>query len=293
MQRTTSSLRPDAAARLADLERQRPEWHTWFRLLSETERALDDAAWHAPLDQGELDDISAAASDVAPLLNGRALNVDPDGAQRLVRRLASTAAVGHLGDAGSLRGYLPSVVDAVDLILAAVQQDLTELAARADAAGIEPGPLMSVAHLAALPVLHSCGRLLAHQVPRYWPHGYCPICAAWPILAERRGLDRSRQLRCGRCGAEWEVEWLYCVYCGEREHERLGSLVTEEGGETLKVDTCASCRGYLKSIATLQGIPPFELLLRDLQTIELDLVAVERGYGRPEQSGFSLKVRLV
>ncbi|HEV8455657.1 MAG TPA: formate dehydrogenase accessory protein FdhE [Gemmatimonadales bacterium] len=292
MQRTTPGLRTDTAARLAELERQRPEWHAWFRLLSETERALDDRGWCTPLDEAELGD-GLAGSDDAPLLNGRTLKVDPGAAQRLVRRLASTAAVGHLTDAASLRGYRPSVADAVALIVAAVRQDLTELAALADAADVERGPLTSVAHLAALPLLQSCGRLLADRVPPSWHHGYCPICAAWPILAERRGLDRSRQLRCGRCAAAWEVQWLYCVYCGEREHERLGSLVPEDGGEILKVETCASCRGYLKSIATLQGAQPFELLLRDLETVELDLVAVERGYGRPEESGFKLKVCLV
>jgi FdhE protein len=261
-------------------------------LLSEAERALDDAGWRTPLDGAESGDKLVDSEDV-PLLNGLALQVDADVAQRLVRRLASTAAAGHLPDAASLRGYRPSAADAVALIEAAVRQDLTELAALADAAGVERGPLMSVAHLAALPLLQSCGRLLADQVPRHWPHGHCPICGAWPILAERRGLDRSRRLRCGRCAAEWEVQWLCCAYCDEREHERLGSLVPEDGGETLKVETCTSCQGYLKSIATLQGIPPFELLLRDLETVELDLVAVERGYGRPEESRFRLKVRLV
>src|SRR5439155_1483348 len=80
-----------------------------------------------------------------------------------------------------------------------------------------------------------------------------PICAGWPILSERRGLERSRRLRCGRCAGDWEVERLRCIYCGEREHERLGSLVLEDRGERLKVETCASCRGYLKSVATLQG----------------------------------------
>jgi len=45
----------------------------------------------------------------------------------------------------------------------------------------------------------------------------------------------------------------------------------------LKVETCASCRGYLKSVATLQQIPPFALLLQDLETVELDLVALDRG----------------
>jgi hypothetical protein len=32
------------------------------------------------------------------------------------------------------------------------------------------------------------------------------------------------------------------------------------------------------------------LLLQDLETVELDLVALDRGYGRPEESGFSLDV---
>jgi FdhE protein len=292
MQRTAPGVRTDTAARLAELERLRPEWRAWFRLLGEAERALDDSEWRTPLGEVAPGDRFAGPAD-APLLHGRALKVNPEVAQRLVRRLASTAAAGHLTGAASLRGYRRSTAEAVALIGAAVRQDLAELAALADAAGVERGPLMSVAHLAALPLLRSCGRLLADQVSRSWPHGYCPICAAWPILAERRGLDRSRRLRCARCAAGWEVQWLYCIYCGEREHERLGSLVPEDGGETLRVETCASCRGYLKSIATLQGIPPFELLLRDLETVEFDLVAVERGYGRPEESGFMLKVSLV
>ena len=292
MQRTAPRIRTDTAARLAELERLRPEWHAWFRLLGEAERALDDGGWRTPLGEAVPGDRFAGPVD-APLLHGRALKVNSGAAQRLVRRLASTAAVGQLTDAASLRGYRPSTADAVALIGAAVRQDLAELAALADAAGIEPGPLMSVAHLAALPLLQSCGRQLADQVSRSWPHGYCPICAAWPILAERRGLDRSRRLRCARCAAGWEVQWRHCIYCGEREHERLGSLVPEDGGETLRVETCASCRGYLKSFATLQGIPPFELLLRDLETVEFDLVAVERGYGRPEESGFMLEVSLV
>jgi FdhE protein len=99
-------------------------------------------------------------------------------------------------------------------------------------------------------------------------------------------------MRCGRCAGEWEVQWLCCVYCGERDHEKLGSLIPEGHGETLKVETCATCRGYLKSLATLQGIQPFDLLLQDLETIELDLAALDRGFGRPEECGFQLEVNL-
>jgi FdhE protein len=293
MPRTAPGLRTDPAARLIELARERPEWKVWVRSLSEAERALDDIGWRTPLPEIELVVGQAGAHPDAPLLNGQTLQADARHVQRLVRRLTATVSGGDVEGGRSIRQYRPSAAEAVELIAAAVRQEPDELTALADTAGVEAGPLTSIAHLAALPLLHSCGRLLADRVPSYWPHGYCPICAAWPTLAELRGIDRSRRLRCGRCGAEWEIQWLCCIYCGERDHQRLGSLVSEGGGETLKVETCATCRGYLKSIASLQGFPAFELLLQDLETVEFDLVALERGYRRPGESGFALHVEIV
>jgi FdhE protein len=285
MPRTAFSLRTEPAARLVDLERRRPEWKTWLNLLSEAQAAV--AGWQAA-PTGEM----RFATSNAPLLHGRTLEVDAGRVRRLVHNLASLAGGGDLAGSATLRGYRPSKGDAVGLLLAAVRQDKDELAALADNAGVDRGALASIAHLAALPLLQSWGALLQEQVPSYWPQGYCPICAAWPILAERRGLDRTRRMRCGRCGGEWEMQWLCCAYCGERDHNKLGSLVPEESGEVLKVETCATCRGYVKSVATLQSIPPFELLLRDLETVELDLVAIDHGYARPEECGFALDVQL-
>jgi FdhE protein len=67
-------------------------------------------------------------------------------------------------------------------------------------------------------------------------------------------------------------------------------LEPAERSEQLKVETCGTCRGYLKSIASLQGFSSMELLLQDLETVELDLVALERGYGKPEERGFRLEL---
>lgn len=293
MHGTTSGLRTEPTARLTHLERQRPEWHAWLKLLSEIGRALDNAGWCTLPKGTDSRDAGAGSSGHAPLLHGRTLVVDAARIQRLVQALTSTAAAGNLPGAQSLRGYRPSVNGTLRMMAAAVRQDQGELGVLARETGVDSSALASVAHLAAVPVLQSCGRALESHVPRSWPHGHCPICASWPILAERRGLDRTRRLRCGRCGGEWEVQWLCCIYCGERQHERLGSLVPEDQGELLKVETCQSCRGYLKSVATLQRIPPFELLLQDLETVEFDLVALDREYRRPEESGFSLDVALV
>ncbi|MGH7644152.1 MAG: hypothetical protein ACREMR_01065, partial [Gemmatimonadales bacterium] len=55
---------------------------------------------------------------------------------------------------------------------------------------------------------------------------------------------------------------------------------------------CETCRGYLKAVTTLQALPPVELAVRDLETVELDLVAVERGYTRPDGPGYPLDVRV-
>lgn len=271
------------APRIAALEAHNPEWSAWLALLRELERALADEGWVALSLRP-----AAGRAEGAPLLDGAELEVDRD---RLAKFTARLAAAAHR-DGAPLAGYRPSRDDAVRLVEATVRHDRAVAETLGTRAGADPAAVATVARVAAVPLLHACARALAPRMPAHWPHGYCPVCAAWPILVELRGLDRSRHLRCGRCAADWQVSWLACPFCGEKQHERLGSLVPEGERETWKVETCASCRGYLKSLATLQAVPPFELLLRDLETIELDLVAVDRGYTRPPAPGYALDVRV-
>jgi len=210
------------------------------------------------------------------LLHNRTLRVDAGRAQALIQKL----------------GLGLSRPDSLALMSAAVTSNAQVIHLLATQHDVDPAALDSLAHMAALPLLQSSRQQLESILPHHWPESYCPICAAWPVLAERRGLDRSRRLRCGRCAADWEVEWLCCIYCGERDHRQLGSLAPDESGELLKVETCETCDGYLKSVASLQGFPPLELLLQDLETVELDLVALERGYHRPQALAFPLALQL-
>jgi FdhE protein len=293
MHRTTRGLRNDPDIRLADLGRQRPEWQAWLRLLGDIRQAMDDPDWEPRFaETTRRDAIASPAPPQAPLLHGRSVEVDSGRIQRLVRRLATSAAGGDATSAASLRRYRPTAADAVALLAAAVRHDQTEIEALAARSGVNARALAAVAYFAALPLLHGARRRLDDGVPPYWPHSYCPICAALPILVEQRGLDRTRWLRCGYCGGEWQASWLCCVYCGEQGHDHLGSLVPDDSGDRLKVETCATCHGYVKSVATLQAISPFELLLQDLETVELDLVALDRGYFRPQGSSFALDVQV-
>jgi FdhE protein len=123
-----------------------------------------------------------------------------------------------------------------------------------------------------------------------WPHGYCPVCGAWAALAELRGLERARMLRCLRCGADWQAQWLACVFCGESDHRKLGSLSPEQGAETRRVDKCESCKAYLKTATTLSATPTWAVLLDDAETVDLDLAALDHGYHRPPGHGCNANV---
>jgi FdhE protein len=292
MPRTAGGLRTDTTSRLSQLQQQRPEWQTWIRLLAIAEQASHDHDSSISLNEPDLTSGVSDSRDDAPLLHRRSVHADPGGIHRLFGRLAA-AAGGPVEGGASLHQYRPSPAETLALVSAAAVQDHDGLQTLAAQRGLNAGALATVAHLAAYPLLQSCGRQLEGSVPPSWQRGYCPVCAAWPTLAERRGLDRSRRLRCGRCSTQWEVPWLHCIYCGERNHERLGSLEADAQGEVLKVETCTTCNGYLKSVATLQGFPAFELLLQDLETVEFDLVALDRGFTRPRDPGFMLQLQII
>ena len=143
-----------------------------------------------------------------------------------------------------------------------------------------------------MPLLHACAERWREHVPSAWTHGYCPVCAAWPALSELRGLERSRRLRCGRCAADWPLPVLQCAYCGEANHDRLGTLTPEGESQTRRVEVCYTCKGYLKTFTTLRPMTLRTIAMTDLASVDLDLIAQERTYARPSQFAHRLSLRV-
>jgi len=268
----------EQAQRLADVRQKNPESETWLALveaaLAESQDATTwDAAVPAPVD-------GRAAR--APLLHGTEVGVDRRSASRFVRHLAQLSGL----DGAAHR------LDALDLLEAAIRQD----DARIDAlAAGDPSRLRVVAQIAAVPLLRACARTIGSEVSAGdgWWEGYCPLCGAWPTLAEFRGLERKRWLRCGRCGSGWVVPWLRCPFCAETSHENLGYLAPEDGETTRKVEVCDTCKGYVKAEPTVSELPWWGVLLDDVATVALDVAALDRGYHRPERPGFGVEVKVV
>jgi FdhE protein len=289
MHRTPSRIwDTDIRPRLDTVAQQHPEWHAWLALLEQTLRELDEPAWAAVVPQPCHDRPAGA-----PLLAEAMLTIDPTLARRWVRRLLKQAAM-VAGPNASSRAMIDSHrFDALGLLEAAVCQDEDRLADLSQPVGADFRALGALAQLATLPLLQACGRHLARQVPPAWHQGYCPMCGAWPTLAEVRGLERTHRWRCGRCGGDWGLALLCCPFCGEADHQRLGSLIVEDSGETCIVNTCLTCKGYIKTLTTLQATPAYVVVLADLATVEWDVVALQRGYTRPTRPKYPLGVRLV
>ncbi len=272
---------PQLAQRASEVRKQNPESERWLVLVEAAfAEAASDEAWADAV-------LTVAERPVrAPILHEAQITVHRRSLHRWVRRLLDLAAVDHHGPALSR-------LDPRALLEAAVRQDDDSMEVLARAVGVERPALSVVAQMAALPLLQTCGRALAAQVPSSWWEGYCPICGAWPTLAEFRGLERKRWLRCGRCASGWEVPWLRCPFCDETHHENLGYLAPEEGETSRKVEVCDSCKGYVKAEPTVRNLEPWEILLDDVATLPLEVAALDRGYHRPERPGFALELQVV
>jgi len=275
-------------AALLELERQHPEWEPWLAVITEVLREAGDPGWDVGVPV-----IPEARAGPAPLLAGMTLAPDKDALRRVLNRLIVLAQRSGTSPMASLGRASQADLDVVELFTASLEQDGERLSATAETARVDAGALEAIAALLPVPFLQACHRRWPRSLANTWTEGYCPLCGAWPALTEVRGIERSRHLRCGRCGSEWYSQVLCCPYCGMTDHEQLASLLPNKRGATGTIEACRHCRGYVKTFTRLQGSAPAEVLLEDLASVDLDVAALQHGYRRPRGGGHPLGVTVV
>lgn len=142
--------------------------------------------------------------------------------------------------------------------------------------------------VAAGPVLERGAAGVA--VPGDWAGAACPLCGGRPqasVIAEESGefmAGSPRSLVCGRCATWWSYPRAICASCGE-EDPRLIEAYLAEGRRSVRVDTCATCRGYIKSFDLRQpGAVEIVPLVDDVATLTLDVWAQQHGFTRAAAS---------
>jgi FdhE protein len=273
---------------LQSLKRQHPEWEPWLAVVQAILRETPDPKWDAVVPLR-----AEAQKSKIPLLAEAKLELEKSLVRPFSEQLMRIACRSGTPQMATLKTALDANLDVFTLFRASLNQDSDRIKEVAVALGADPEAFQAVAVLVAVPFLHACNRRWARSIAASWMEGYCPVCGAWPAFAEVRGIERSRHLRCGRCGGQWQARGLVCLYCGMTDHKELVSLVPENSGSNSVIEACTRCRGYVKTLTTLQGSPPDKVILDDLASVELDVAAVEQGYKRPQGAGYFLNVTVV
>src|SRR5258705_1136318 len=281
-------MTPSFDKHIVELKREYPEWQPWLAVVQEILDEIFNPVWDTVVPVR-----TEPQQRKIPLLTGMTLVLEQGLVRRLLEQLIRVASVNGTPKMATLKSALRADFDILSLFKASLCNDSDHFKELGTVLGSDAAALQAVTDLVPLPALHACNRRWQQSISENWTEGFCPVCGAWPAFAEVRGIERSRYFRCGRCGGGWQAQCLFCPYCAMTDHNELVSLVPEKGGSNSVIDACKRCLGYVKTFTTLQGSPPVKIMIDDLASVGLDIVAVEQGYRRPEGAGYSLDVVIV
>ncbi|MBS1816463.1 MAG: formate dehydrogenase accessory protein FdhE [Acidobacteria bacterium] len=236
---------------------------------------------------------------------------------------ALIALVGALAEGGggeatrSIRSAIDGGrLDLATLLTLALRREQGLLRAFATKAGLGHDLLWLVCDLATAPFAHALLQTVfgsaqpgspLRQALDTWTHGYCPLCGSWPAYAEHAGDSAVRtqnaeartepppltacswrRLRCSFCAATWELAEGSCVYCATAA-DRTNTLVPDAARPHRQIQSCGACRGYIKILDEPESLPFPLLAIADLDSMDLDLLAMQHGAARPAIRSFKTR----
>lgn len=288
-----------AADRWAALLTLRPELQPAVALQHELLGLVTDLS--ELIERGRLPRLSLPARYLAaklqrgvPALAGEPIPLPVPLLKPALLALCAALARGGAGEvAERIRAHLDETrIDAGSLLAASLKRDQIAIRTVAMHQGLAPDLVWLVAELAVSPFVYVLQRSLfdhesaspdLHAALNNWSHGYCPLCGSWPALAEV--VESHRVLRCSFCALAWTPDGYACTYCGEHG-EKFVTAAPNDQRMDRRLEVCGICGGYLKTI-DVPALTPFPLLaIADLETMDLDMAAMEKGYNRPTAKDF-------
>jgi FdhE protein len=289
-----------ADARWSDMAGAKPDLHSAISLQRKLIGLVDDLA--ASFDAGRPPRLSLPPRYLTtklrsgiPALAGEPVQVPVETLQPTFVELCRALADGGGGEATlALRDAVEAGhLDTRAVLTRALRREQGALRVAATRAGLGHDLLWLVADLTVSPFAHALlASVFGSPVEplagtlNAWSRGYCPLCGSWPALAERLGT--VRRLRCSLCASAWEVSDESCMYCSERG-DAFAVLAPDPSKPDRAIDLCRTCKGYAKSVGTDASLPFPLVAIADLDSMDLDLIAVRAGFARPALRNFAAR----
>ena len=223
-----------------------------------------------------------------PILIGEPIPVPVQVLKASFLQLCDTLAAGGAGEAAEhiKASVEQGQMEAGSLLTASLARNQDAIRQGAIHRGLAPDLVWLLAELATSPFAHALQRTLLAPNSE-WNQGYCAVCGSWPALMEV--VDGHRILRCSFCASAWERNDYTCTYCGESDEEKFKTAAPDQERMTRRLEICVACQGYLKTV-DVPSLSPFPLLaIYDMETMDLDLAAMEHGYSRPPLKEFTTR----
>jgi FdhE protein len=256
------------------------------------------------LEHGRLPRLSLPAKYLAAKLSKHvpALAAEPIPIPTALLRPTLLVLCEHLADGGGgdparqiHKALDAGTLEAGAVFAATISRDQKAIAIGSRHRGLQSELVWLVAELATSPFVHGLQQLvLGRQTGRLdealkvaldgWTQGYCPLCGSWPTLIE--ALEGTSVLRCSFCAYAWTLAEPGCVYCGDIGPTFVTSA-PDASRPDRRLETCGSCRSYVKAI-DVDELSPFPLgPIADLETMDLDVITMKQGFQRPAPKAFS------
>ncbi len=222
-----------------------------------------------------------------PILIGEPIPLPLQVLKSAFLKLCDALAAGGAGEAAEhiKASITEGRVDAGSLLTASLSRNQEAIRQGAIHRGLAPDLVWLLAELATSPFAHALQRALLPATSD-WNQGYCAVCGSWPALMEV--VDGHRLLRCSFCALAWERTEYSCTYCGDSSETFVTAAPDQERIQR-RLEICGACQGYLKTM-DVPALSPFPLLaIYDMETMDLDLAAMEHGYSRPALKEFATR----
>jgi len=236
--------------------------------------------------------LTAKLKSGMPALAGEQIDVNGGPLKAFAVGFCEDLATGEAGGPSGRLGHTlaDGVIDVGSLVEASLGRRQDAIRTKAHQVGVAPDLLWLVAELTSAPVANRLQRVVATDHARRsrafqaalheWSHGFCWVCGSWPAFSERIADKPSdRSLRCSYCGSSWTHTADLCIYC-RANGDSLLTAAFDPQQPSRRVELCRECSGYLKCIDLAEPTEFEVLAVEDLDTTDLDIGAVERGYAR-------------
>ena len=149
----------------------------------------------------------------------------------------------------------------------------------AEKLGVEAQSLAFIAYHSIRPsIVKSAVRMATHlEAYADWQKGYCPVCGSSAGLSVLDG-EGKREMACSFCWHRWPVNRACCPSCGDRAGQQGLAYFYSDEEKEYRVETCAACKLYFKTIDMREMGRPLYLPLEQLATLHLDVKAQELGF---------------